>query len=64
MRKFRIPNIAEEKSALKTIRLKRVTLQKIEKLSEKNDMSVNKVFNKCIEFALENLNLLDFKKQD
>lgn len=55
MKEFKISNIDEEKSVLKTIRLKFKTLQKIESLSKKNNISVNRLINECIEFALENL---------
>ena len=56
MNSFKIPNINDEKSVLKTIRLKYKTLERIEKLSQSNDISVNRLINECIEFALDNLN--------
>ena len=55
MKEFKIPNIEEEKSILKTIRLKFKTLQRIERLSKNNNISVNRLLNECIEFALDNL---------
>jgi len=55
MKEFKIPNIEEEKSVLKTIRLKFKTLQRIERLSKNNNISVNRLLNECIEFALDNL---------
>ena len=55
MKEFKIPNIDEEKSVLKTIRIRFKDLQKIESLSKKNNISVNRLINECIEFALENL---------
>ena len=55
MKKFKLPSVEDEKSVLKTIRIKFSTLKQIEELSKKSNISVNKVFNKCIEFALENL---------
>lgn len=55
MNSFKIPNINDEKSVLKTIRLKYKTLERIEKLSQSNDISVNRLINECIEFALDNL---------
>ncbi len=55
MPNFKLPNIEEEKSVLKTIRLKLTTLQKIEELSVKTNISMNRLFNECIEFALDNL---------
>ena len=64
MEKFNLPNIDHEKSALKTIRIKLVTLNKIEELSKHNNISVNRLINECIEFALNNLpnNIIDEKK--
>lgn len=56
MNSFKIPNINDEKSVLKTIRLKYKTLERIEELSQSNDISVNRLINECIEFALDNLN--------
>ena len=56
MKTFKLPNIDDEKSILKTIRIKFSTLKKVEELSKKNNLSVNRIINECIEFALENLN--------
>ena len=61
MKEFKLPNLDDEKSVLKTIRLKFVTLQKIENLSKKSNISVNRLINECIEFALNNLYDDDFK---
>lgn len=55
MNKFNIPNIDNEKSVLKTIRIKLVTLNKIEELSKNSNISVNRLINECIDFALNNL---------
>lgn len=55
MKNFNIPNIGDEKSILKTIRIKLVTLNKIEELSKKNNISVNRLINECIKYALDNL---------
>lgn len=55
MNNFNIPNISDEKTILKTIRIKLVTLNKIEELSKKNNISVNRLINECIEFAIDNL---------
>ncbi len=62
MNSFKIPNINDEKSVLKTIRLKYKTLERIEKLSQSNDISVNRLINECIEFALDNLNNNNIEK--
>lgn len=67
MKEFKLPKIEDEKSVLKTIRLKYTTLKKIEDLSKNTNISVNRLINECIEFALENLNndeLLKDKKQN
>ena len=48
MEEFNLPNIEEEKSTLKTIRIKISTLQKIEELSKKSNISVNRLLNECI----------------
>lgn len=55
MERFSLPDIIEEKTVLKTIRIKYITMQKIEKLAKENNLSVNRVLNECIEFALDNL---------
>ena len=59
MEKFRLTKKKQKQSVLKTIRLKYDTLQKIERLSIKNEISVNRVINECINFALQNLNVDD-----
>ncbi len=55
MEKFKIPTIQEEKTMLKTIRIKVSTYKKIEDLSSKHNISMNKLINDCIEYALNNL---------
>ena len=55
MNEFKLPNINDEKSVLKTIRLKYATLERIEKLSQKTNISINRIINECIEYALDNL---------
>ncbi len=55
MKDFKLPKSIEEKSVLKTIRLKNATLKKIELLSKKNNLSVNRIINECLEYALDNL---------
>lgn len=55
MGKFKLPDLNEEKSVLKTIRLKYATLQKIEEISTKNNISVNRLINECINYALNNI---------
>ena len=55
MKDFKLPKSIEEKSVLKTIRIKNVNLKKIELLSKKNNLSVNRIINECLEYALDNL---------
>lgn len=55
MEKFRIPKITEEHSILKTIRIKITLYQKIEQLAIANNISINRLLNECIEYALNNL---------
>ncbi len=62
MKEFKLPKIEDEKSVLKTIRLKYTTLKKIEDLSKNTNISVNRLINECIEFALENLNNDELQK--
>lgn len=62
MKEFRLPNMENERSVLKTIRLKYTTLEKIEELSKKYEISINRLMNECIEFALENLSVEDLKE--
>lgn len=63
MPSFQLPKIEEESSVLKTIRLKFITLKKIENLAKNSNISVNRLINECIEFALNNLNDKDIKKK-
>ena len=63
MKKFKLPKIEDETSVLKTIRLKFSTLKKIEDLSKNTNLSVNRLINECIEFALENLSDENFDKE-
>lgn len=39
----------------RTIRIKPETFDKLMEISEKNDVSFNKVVNQCLEYALSNL---------
>lgn len=62
MEKFKLPDTSAEKSVLKTIRLKFTTLKKLEDLSEASRISVNRLINECIEFALNNIQTDDLEK--
>lgn len=64
MKEFKLPNLNNEKSVLKTIRLKYKTLQKIEELSKQTNISVNRLINECIKFAINNLNTNDIKQDE
>ncbi len=55
MKEFKLPKIEDEQSVLKTIRIKYSVLKRIEELSKVSNISVNKIINECIDFALENL---------
>lgn len=63
MEKFELPNIEEEQTVLKTIRMKLPTLKKIDKLSKDTNISVNRLINECIEFALKNITEKDLKNK-
>ena len=63
MEKFELPNIEEEQTVLKTIRIKLFTLRKIDKLSKDTNISVNRLINECVEFALNNLTEDDLKNK-
>lgn len=62
MNDFKLPNLEDEKTVLKTIRLKLSTLKKVEELSITTDLSVNRIINECIEFALNNLKKEEINK--
>lgn len=64
MKEFIISNMDNERSILKTIRMKNITLKKLEELAIKNNISVNRLINECIEFALDNLKEESTKKLD
>lgn len=55
MKKFIIPNIEEENTITKTIRIKRNVANKLESLSVQNNITFNRLVNECIDFALENM---------
>lgn len=62
MKDFKLPNVKDEQSVLKTIRIKYATLKKIEELSKNSNLSVNRVINECIEYALHNLDNKNINK--
>ena len=62
MEKFKITNISTEKSVLKSIRLKYSNIERLEKLSTKYNLSINRLINECIDYALNNLEEEDIKK--
>ena len=55
MKNFKLPNAFEEKSVLKTIRIQGITLKMLEEIAKKSNLSLNRLINECIEYALNNL---------
>lgn len=55
MKKFIIPNIEEENTITKTIRIKRNVANKLESLAVQNNITFNRLVNECIDFVLENM---------
>ena len=55
MRKFIIPKMEEENTITKTIRIKRNTADKLEKLAVNNNITFTRLVNECIDFALQNM---------
>ena len=60
---FKLPNVEDEQSVLKTIRIKFATLKKIEEVAKESNLTVNRVINECIEFALNNLDSKPFQNK-
>lgn len=61
MVEFKLPDLKQEQSVLKTVRIKYNTLQKLLKITKENEISLNRLINECIEFALDNLNVTEKK---
>lgn len=61
MKEFKLPNSEDEQTVLKTIRMKFTTLKKIEEVAKESNLSINRVINECIEFALNNLDNKPFQ---
>lgn len=55
MKKFIIPNIEEENTITKTIRIKRNVANKLESLAVQNNITFNRLVNECIDLVLENM---------
>lgn len=55
MRKFVIPNIEKENTVTKTVRIKKVLLEKLYNLANENNITVNRLINECIIYALQNM---------
>ena len=55
MHKFIIPNIEEENTITKTIRIRRNTANRLEQLAVDNNITFNKLVNECIDYALQNM---------
>ncbi len=54
MKNFELP-IEDKGSVLRTIRIRVSLLNRIEKLSASSGISINKIINECIIFALDNM---------
>lgn len=63
MKEFKLPNSEDEQTVLKTIRMKYATLKKIEEVAKESNLSINRVINECIEFALNNLDNKPFQNK-
>lgn len=63
MKEFKLPNYKDEKTTLKTIRMKISTLRKLEKLCNDSKLPMNRIINECIEFALNNINTNSSEQQ-
>ena len=55
MHKFIIPNIEDENTITKTIRIRRSTANKLENLAINNNITFNRLVNECINYALQNM---------
>ena len=62
-KEFKLPNSEDEQTVLKTIRMKYATLKKIEEVEKESNLSINRVINECIEFALNNLDNKPFQNK-
>lgn len=54
MKNFELP-VEDKGSVLRTIRIRVSLLDRIEKLSISSGISINKIINECIIFALNNM---------
>ncbi len=64
MSEFKLPNLDNEKSVLKTIRIKYNLLNRLEEVSSLSNFSVNRIINECIKFALDNFDFEELKKKN
>lgn len=55
MRNFALPNMEEEKTVIKTYRLKTKTCKRLEEAAQKTNISINRLVSEFIEFGLDNL---------
>lgn len=55
MSKSIIPNIEEENTITKTIRIRRNIAKKLEELAIENNITFNRLVNECIDYALQNM---------
>ncbi len=62
MKNFELP-VEDKSSVLKTVRIRISLLERVEKLSASSGISVNKIINECILFALDNMKQEENKKK-
>lgn len=55
MKKFIVPNIEEENTITKTIRIKKILAKRLDEIAYKNNITVNRLINECILYALDNM---------
>lgn len=55
MKKFIVPNIEEENTITKTIRIKKILAKRLDDIAYKNNITVNRLINECILYALDNM---------
>ncbi len=53
----------DKSSVLRTIRIRVSLLKQIDELSTSSGISVNKIINECIQFALKNMKQTEDKKK-
>ncbi len=62
MDKYTLPNLKDEQTIMKSIRIKQGLLNRVYKLSEQTNIPVNRLITDFIEHCLNNLSEDDIKK--